>query len=397
MNKVVSRFTPVLRARVMKFAGRDDYFHPELLAKAPVVMLELAVAERFFNREKEYARRVRSVGLDQFDLLVKSKEELARALSLVQPDRQTLICADRLSAELERQAEEFCDAARLERVQVARPEAQWASDQVTLQYAMVEADKQFETLAELLRVETGGICLVVTDSDRVSRYVVDRLLSVQIPAELLAYAMQLDVKNRAVKTVVEAGRGVLVGCEAAMNGLQLPKIDHLISWELPSQLDHYWRRIDRFSDQTAFRATVLVERQRIGGIRALERRLGKRMTQVGPTPEPPDRSRRTERPADHAERRPAPRPAASAGEQAAPTRAVAEPDRTAPTPAPQEVSQAAPAAVERPIEPYTPGGIQVGERFREAVFAKPEELKRLAPEGFTKDLGSKFVPARKRR
>jgi len=345
LGKVMSRLCPLLKARVLRFTVRDDYFYPEFLEKTPIVILEFDVVERFMRRERDYVANARSLGLDEFDLLLEREEQLARVISQLPGERQTLVCANELTEQVLERGRWYCDPNRLEKIKLVRPEARWPEDQVQLQYVVVDERTRFDRLADLIRAWSDAVVLVVTGSDRISKYVVDRLKSAKLPGELLAYANQLDAKQSIVNRVATTGKGVMVACEAAMNGLTISKIDHLVSWDLPNQLDNYWRRIDRFAFQGPVIATVLLDRRRVGAVPALERRLGRQMVQLDQT-DAPGTSKQKQSSSD-----------ANQGSS----------------------------------------GILIPERFRMSVFAKPEELQKLAPHGVVKTLGNKFVPARKRR
>ncbi len=370
LGKVISRLCPALKARVLKFTKRDDYFYPEFHEKCPIVILEFAVAERFLKREKEYAAQVRSVGLDELDQLLANEKELTEMMQLINPDRQTMICANELTEQILEKGRWFCDPNRLEKVKLSRPEAQWAEDQVKLQYLVVTEDKRFEQLADLAQKSADKITMVLTDSDRVSRFLAERFQGAQTGADLLEYSMQLDAKQAIVDKVAAAGKGILVGCEASLNGLNMPKVDHLVSWELPSQLENYWKRLDRFTCQGHLEATVLVDQPRAGAIRILERRLGRSMACLNPGAISQPQEQRSRREPSFRDQRPA-KPQKDEYHQA-------------PKPAPESVK----------VE-MTPAGIIIPQRFRWPVFAENEELARFAPEGIVKkSLGSKFVPAR---
>jgi hypothetical protein len=228
--------------------------------------------------------------------------------------------------------------------------------------------------------------MVLTDSDRVSRFLLERFQGDQMPAELLEYSMQLDAKQAIVDKVSAAGKGVVVGCEASLNGLNMPKVDHLISWELPSELENYWKRLDRFTGQGSLQSTVLVDQQRAGAIRILERRLGRSMICLNPGLMPQDRTRRE---SSFRESRPAKRDQDDYHPAPTPTRAPAR------APAPRPVPAPIPAPAPMKVEDITPAGIILPQRFLWPVFAGEDEMARFAPEGTVKKtLGSKFVPAR---
>jgi len=67
MGKVISRLCPALKTKVLKFTAKDDFFYPDLLARSPMAILELAVVERFIKREKEFASSVKMLGIDDFE------------------------------------------------------------------------------------------------------------------------------------------------------------------------------------------------------------------------------------------------------------------------------------------------------------------------------------------
>jgi superfamily II DNA/RNA helicase len=285
------------------------------------------------------------LGLDEFDELLKHEDQLKEIVSHLSADRQTLICAATLTEQLVERGRWLCNPGRVEKVQLAHREARWSGDQVKLYVVIADEENKFDRLADLIRMWSGSVVLIVTHSDRISEHIVDRLASNRLGGELLAYSMQLDVKQAVVDKVTQQGYGVLVGSEAAMNALTIPKLQHLISWELPSQIDNYCRRIDRFAYQNPLSATVLVPASRQGVIRLLSSHFNCQVERLDPKP----------------------------GRQEART-----------------------IAPERPTG-QADAGESMPARFHKPVFAKPEEVKTLAPEGVVKTLGSKFSPARKQR
>lgn len=342
IGRVIGRLCPTLKARVMKFTLRDDYFHPDLLEKAPIVVLELGVAERFMKREKEYVQQTHLLGLDEFDTLLAHEDRLQAVVSKLSSDRQTLVAVNELTEQTIERGRWYCDADRLEKVKIARPEAKWSEDEVVLQYLPVDDEHRLDRVKELIGQGEDSVTMILTGSDRVSNHVAECLQADKHNAHVLAYSMQLAAKQTIVDQIGRDQRGIMVGCEAAMNGVNLPEVGHLISWDLPDQIDSYWRRVDRFAYHGRLVATVLVDPARVGAIRILERRLGRRMTNL----------------------------------------AESSDDRRDPSGQPSRPTDRAPL---------------IPERLRQPVFAKPEQVEELAPNGLVKTLGSKFVPARKRR
>jgi len=350
LAKVIMKLAPTLKARVLKFSGEDDYFYPEFHLKCPIIILDLGVLERFMRREKEYTADVRSLGIDDFDLLIKEEQQLNHLIQKLNPNKQTLISARKLTQEILEKAQWYCNSQRLEKVQLLLPETRWAQQQIILQYAFVNDSNRFDYLLKLLHIDNQGIVMIITDSDRISRYLADRLQPAGLNTNVLAYAMQLEEKRSIVKKVVEKGKGILVGCEAALNGLSLPHINHLISWTLPTQIDGYIRRIDRFASQANLKTTTLIDENRTAVIDILERRTNQQMICLN--------------------------------NQLETVQAIS----------PQETSDSTTS------EQHQFEQIMIPNRFRKPVFATEKEITRLTKNGkVKKTLGSKFVPMRKRR
>jgi superfamily II DNA/RNA helicase len=227
---------------------------------------------------------------------------------------------------------------------------------------VVDEQNRIAPLADILSSCKNEITLIVTDSDRISRTISEELEKKEITAEVLAYSMQLDEKQKIVSAVMEKNCGVMVSCEAALNGLNLPKIDHLISWELPSHLENYWNRLDRFTYQGDLNVTVLVDTARSGAIRILEKRLGRSMTALpGSLPIPSGNERG--RPQPREDRRISSRPIDN-----------------------------------DPVIKKNYDEKVIPQRFRDPVFTDPSDVEKYAPEGLkNKSLGSKFVPSGKKK
>jgi superfamily II DNA/RNA helicase len=391
LGKVIGRLCPSLKARVLKFTGRDDYFYPEFHDKCPIVIVELAVAERFIKREKEYVAAVRSVGLDEIDSMLDREKELTDLLQSVNTDRQTLVCANELTEQVIEKARWFCNPNKLDKVKLSRPEANWGKDQVILRYVVVTEDDRLENLVKLLQESADKITMIVTDSDRISSTISEKLAEKEMKGHVLAYSMQLDEKQGIVTQVAEAGKGVLVGCEAALNGLNMPKVDNLISWELPSHLENYWKRVDRFVFQGQLTVTAMVDEPRAGAVRILERRLGRSMVALNEGAvsgsrgrERSDRGeRRNDRNRDRNDDR---------GERERRPEPAKKPERHIPEHVTSKLvisSQDVPAMDSTRVIP---------KRFFESVSGDTSLVEKYAPEGkVKKSLGSKFVPANKKR
>lgn len=395
LGRVIGRFCPTLKARVLKFTGRDDYFYPEFHDKCPLVILELAVAERFIKREKEYVAAVRSLGLDEIDTMLSREKELTELVSMLSPDRQTLVCANELTEQVIEKSRWFCNPNKLEKIKLSRPEANWSQDEVILRYVIVNEENRLDHLMTLLQESGEKITMVVTDSDRISCTIADMMAERDQKGHVLAYSMQLDEKQGIVTQVSEAGRGVLVGCEAALNGLNMPKVDHLISWELPSHLENYWKRVDRFVFQGPLMVTAMVDEPRVGAIRILERRLGRSMIAMNEGAAGQSRGReRSDRGRDRDR-------GSSQDKDDERGRGVEGDHRSERTRRPERrmvehvssklvvSSQTVPAEDNQRIIP---------KRFFEPVYFEQELVEKYATQGkVKKSLGSKFIPANKKR
>lgn len=387
LGKVIGRLCPSLKAKVLKFTNRDDYFYPEFHSKCPLVILEYAVADRFIKREKDFMANVHSLGLDEIDKLMEQGQGLDDMIQLISADRQTLICANELTGAVIEKGRWFCDPNKMVKVQLFRPEANWDKEQIQLRYLVVNESTREERVVNLLKENSDKIVMIITDADRLSREIVEMLASHEITGQVLAYSMQLDEKQTIANTVVESGKGILVGCEAAMNGLNLPKVDHLISWELPSQLEQYWKRVDRFVFQGSLIVTAIVDEPRAGAIRILERRLGRPMIWLNEGEAGINIGKERAERSDHGERRFGGRDRERRFDRRE-MRGSSDRGGIA-TQLPSESFQ---EKKQKPGEPILPG------RFFEPVSAEPNDIAKYAPGGkIIKTLGSKFVPAGKKR
>ncbi len=367
LKKVISKLAPTLKAKILSFVGEDDYFFPEFHRKCPIVILELSVGERFFRREQDYIAATKMLGLDQFDKLIEKEDVLSELVSQLSSSRQTLISVESLSEDVIEKARWYCNAGNLEKVQVARPDLNWVGKEVVLQYALVADDNErFKRFVKILDENADKITLVLTDSDRISEYLVDRLKSeAKVSAKLFAYTMPIDEKQKVVQQIIDVGRGIMIGCDAAFNGVSVPVVEHLISWTLPSHLENFWRRIDRFLGGKSLQVTALVDKARAGAIKILERRLERPMKNI--SPEKSDLN----------------------GDDTSqlPTRNGNENNRN------ERNSKENQQAYNK-----SEGEKLIPKRFYQPVFAKEEEVKRYTEDGkIRKSLGNKFVPARKKK
>lgn len=389
LKKVTTRIASNLKAKVLGFSGDDDYFFPELHSKCPLVIIELPIAERFFRRERDYVSSTKMLGLDQFDLLIENEQMLNELVSKLPADRQTLICVDQLTNEVLEKARWYCNAGNLEKIQLTRPDVNWEGKNVELQYALVEDDNErFKIFLEILTKSEKRINLVLTDSDRISSYLVDRLRSeAKKDAKLFAYTMPIDQKNQLARQIADSKKGIMIGCDAAFNGVSVPPVDHLICWNLPQQLEQLWRRIDRFLVAESLLVSILLDRSRAGAIKIIERRLNRTIKDIKEA----DRGNGNNKEIANSKEK------IKDGDKKklADSSKVGQDNQEESDSKKEDKKKGSGMLSDERQDKTT---LHITERFLTPVWAKEEDMKRYAKDGrIKKTLGSKFLPAKKKK
>lgn len=226
---------------------------------------------------------VRIVVLDEADEMLSMgfEEDVETMLAATPEGRQTML----FSATLPRWALHLSEQYLTDphRVNVV------SSEEVTYRELAIEAPgrNRLNLLADVLHVHGGGRAIVFTHTKAEVDEIAQGLDAVGIPAEAIHGDLNQIQRERVVERFRRGQLAVLVGTDVAARGLDIPAVDSVIHYRIPSQSDSYQHRSGRTGRAGRSGTVVLLysknERRKL---QMLERAVRRRFTNTGaPAPD----------------------------------------------------------------------------------------------------------------
>ena len=164
-----------------------------------------------------------------------------------------------------------------------------ASEEVSYEELAIEAPgrNRLTLLADILHVHGGGRAIVFTHTKAEVDEIAQGLDAVGIPAEAIHGDLNQVQRERVVERFRRGQLAVLVGTDVAARGLDIPAVDSVIHYRIPSQSANYQHRSGR-TGRAGRSGTVVIlwsknERRKL---HMLERAVNRRFKNMrAPTPE----------------------------------------------------------------------------------------------------------------
>ncbi|KAI9019437.1 P-loop containing nucleoside triphosphate hydrolase protein [Phycomyces nitens] len=120
------------------------------------------------------------------------------------------------------------------------------SENITQKILMVENDDKREKLLEVLRQhDKKGLTLVFTETKRTADSLCEYLTFENLPATAIHGDRTQSEREAALDDFRTGRRPILVATAVAARGLDIPNVIHVISFDLPNEIDDYVHRIGR--------------------------------------------------------------------------------------------------------------------------------------------------------
>ncbi|HLR47164.1 MAG TPA: DEAD/DEAH box helicase [Deinococcales bacterium] len=159
-----------------------------------------------------------------------------------------------------------------------------ASEEVTYEELAIEAPgrNRLNLLADVLHVHGGGRAIVFTHTKAEVDEIAQGLDALGIPAEAIHGDLNQVQRERVVDRFRRGQLSVLVGTDVAARGLDIPEVDAVVHYRIPSQSANYQHRSGR-TGRAGRAGTVVIlysrfERRRL---QQLERAVRRRFRTVG--------------------------------------------------------------------------------------------------------------------
>jgi ATP-dependent RNA helicase RhlE len=202
------------------------------------------------GRLEDLAQR-RLLGLDQIRILVLDeadrmldmgfKPQVDRLVRRLPQNRQTMFFSATLDGEVGVLARAYTSSPS--RFSAELP-ADRAVGEIEHRFVSVDQSTKLETLAELLRKNT-GLTLVFVRTKRGADRLVQRLRRHDVKAEALHGDMSQPARRRALERFESGKVPVLVATDVAARGLDIDDVEHVINFDPPDEDKGYLHRTGR--------------------------------------------------------------------------------------------------------------------------------------------------------
>jgi ATP-dependent RNA helicase RhlE len=211
--------------------------------EAHVVVATPGRLEDLAQRRLVSLDRIRILVLDEADRMLDMgfKPQVDRLVRRVPRNRQTMFFSATLDGEVGVLARAYTSSPS--RFSAELP-ADRAAGEIEHRFVSVDSSTKVETLAELLRRNT-GLTLVFVRTKRGADRLVQRLRRHGVEAEALHGDMSQPARRRALDRF-ESGRvPVLVATDVAARGLDIDDVEHVINFDPPEEDKGYLHRTGR--------------------------------------------------------------------------------------------------------------------------------------------------------
>ena len=238
-----SRHVP-LRSTVV-FGGVDIKTQKPALMKGVEILV--ATPGRLLDHVESrnlMLNQVQILILDEADRMLDMgfMPDLKRILTLLPKQRQTLLFSATFSDDIKKLAQDFLANP----VTVEAERRNTAAENVKQSVLMVDQDKKFDVLADLLRIRgLGSQALIFTRTKLAAARVARKLEREGIPADAIHGDKTQLERIKALDAFKEGKITALVATDVAARGLDIDQLPLVVNYELPTNAEDYVHRIGR--------------------------------------------------------------------------------------------------------------------------------------------------------
>ena len=225
-------------------------------------------------------RDLRTLVLDEADEMLRMGfiDEVERILEQTPEDRQTALFSATMPAPIKRIAERFTRDA----LEVHIESEAVTVESIEQQHVLVSGDpNKVEAMTRLLEVEDFDAMIVFVRTRVKSVEVAEKLEARGHGAEALHGDMTQQLRQRTVDRFKAGEFDVLVCTDVAARGLDVPRITHVLNYDIPSDTEAYVHRIGRTGRAgRAGKAILFAGRRERRMLQAIERATGTRIERL---------------------------------------------------------------------------------------------------------------------
>ena len=257
--------------------GQDIDRQKEKLRKIPQLVIGTP------GRLLDHLRRGNKIVIDEADELLKLGfiEDVENLLRETAKDRQIILCSATMPLRIRQLAAEFLKAPKEILVETKTV----TLENINQVVVKVSADKKFSKLAEILQTENPYLAMVFCATKENTSKLALELAKKNFEVEELHGDLTQQQRNFVLKKFREAKIQILVATDIAARGLDIEGVTHVISYDVPRDVETYIHRIGRTGRAgEKGTAVTLVAPNEIERLRRIERGIKKNITVKRPNP-----------------------------------------------------------------------------------------------------------------
>ena len=245
ISKVAAEICKVAELENILICGGKDIFAeknklhrtPQIIIGTPGRLLD------HLRRGTIQLKNTNKIIIDEADELLKLGfiEDVENLLRETSKDRQLILCSATMPQRIKQLAAEFMKKPQeiLIDQKIITPEN---TKQVVVK---VSAEKKFARLVEILQTESPSLAIIFCSRKETVSWLALELAKKKFSVEELHGDLTQQQRNFVLKKFREAELQILVATDIAARGLDIEGVTHVISYEVPRDVETYIHRIGR--------------------------------------------------------------------------------------------------------------------------------------------------------
>ncbi len=285
ISKVAAGLCDVLELdSILICGGQDIERQKEKLRRIP--QLIIGTPGRLLDHVKRgtiQLKNVNKVIVDEADELLKLGfiEDVENLLRETAADRQIILCSATMPARIRQLAADFLSSPKEIFVEAKTVTLENISQVVV----KVNAEKKFARLVEILREENPYLAIVFCGKKETAAYLALELAKQKFEVEELHGDLTQQQRNFVMKKFRSAEIQILVATDIAARGLDVEGVTHVISYDVPRDVETYVHRIGRTGRAgESGTAITLVTADDVEKLSKIERGIKKQIAVQRPAP-----------------------------------------------------------------------------------------------------------------
>lgn len=187
--------------------------------------------------------RLRFLVLDEADEMLNMgfAEDVETILAETPAEKQVALFSATMPPAIRRLSKKYLDDA--DEVTVERTRA--SSSHITQRYLMVSYPQKVDALTRILEVESFEAAIVFVRTKNETEMLAEKLRARGFGARAINGDVVQQQRERTVEELRSGALDVLVATDVAARGLDVPRISHVVNYDIPTDTESYVHRIGR--------------------------------------------------------------------------------------------------------------------------------------------------------